>query len=361
MKAYHLFLFAFILSCNANNKKERINPTVRHITESVYASATIKPEFSYYSNPPVSGIIREIFVEEGQLVKKGQALFKISTTADVNSNLTYAELNLIEAKKNYQGDDNLLLNIELELEVVEAQLASDSLNYKRQEKLRAKDIGSKTDLEKAELQYQSTLSKYKILQKKYAQTRTNLETNYKKALSNAAAQRSLVKDFVITSKIDGKVYSITKEEGELITTQEQFAEVGSADNFIIEMDIDEVDIVKIEPGDTVTIILDAYPGKVFTAGISKISQKIDDATQTFRVEGRFVTKPPKLYNGLSGEANIIVGNRENALIIPSEYLLDGNKVLTKSGELPVIVGIKNLKYVEIISGIDSTTLLIKPD
>lgn len=361
MRAYHFFFFAFLISCNANSKKERINPAVKNITESVYASVTIKPEFSYYPNPPRAGIIREILVEEGQLVKKGQALFKISATADVKSNLTYAELNLKEAKNNYQGDDNMLLNIELELQSLKEQLASDSLNYQRQQKLRAQDIGSEMDYERVKLQYQSTQRKYRVLQKQYAQTRINLETSYKKALSNASAQRSIVEDFVITSNIDGKVYSITKEEGELISSQEHFGEVGSANSFIIEMDIDEVDIVKINLGDTVTILLDAYPGKVFTATTGKISQKKDEATQTFRVEGMFIERPPKLYNGLSGEANIIVDKRANVLIIPSEYLLDGDKVLTEEGEQPVKVGIKNLKYIEIISGIDSTTFLIKPD
>jgi len=67
-----------------------------------------------------------------------------------------------------------------------------------------------------------------------------------------------------------------------------------------------------------------------------------------------------LFNGLAGEANIIVSKRKNALTIPSGYLIDKNKVLTTDGEKEIEIGLKNLKFVEVLSGIDVNTIILKP-
>lgn len=362
MKVHYLFIIITLLySCSAGKGDGDVKPDVKNITESVYASVTIKPQPSYNVSATRHGVIKEVMVKEGDLIKKGQVLFTVTAPPDVTSGVTNAELSLQEARKNYYGDNNLLDNITLELQTANEQLILDSTNFERQKRLREQNIGSKLEYERAELAYQAAKSRYNVLQKQYAQTLNKLEIGYKKAKNQVFAQRSVLADFVVTSKIDGMVYRIYKEAGELISIQERFAEVGSADSFIIQMDIDEVDIVKINLEDTVAIVLDAYPDQVFRAAISSISPTKDEVTQTFEVESVFIKEPSKLYNGLSGEANIIVGRRANALTIPAEYLLKGNKVLTNDGERTVTIGVKNLKYVEVLSGIDSNTVLKKPD
>lgn len=360
-RAYLFLAFSLLgLSCGFQKNEEYIKPRLSDITESVYASVTIRPENSYFPQPSRSGIIEEVFVAEGDQVKKGQLLFRISMTADINNRLSNAELNLQEAKANFSGNNNLLLNIEAELESTQQQLLLDSTNWERQEGLWQKNIGKKVDLDRSRRTYQATLSQYNILQNRYAQTLTNLENNYQKALNLVRTEKEQLRDFNVRAKMDGKVYSINKEIGEQISPQEQFAEIGSADDFLIEMDIDEIDITKIEIGDTVTVALEAYPDEVFLAILSKIAPKKDEMTQTFRVESYFLQKPPKLYHGLSGEANIISDVRKQALIIPAEYLMTGNQILTAEGERSVKVGVRNMDYVEIRSGVDTATVVIKP-
>ena len=352
--------FLVALSCNPNREVEYLRPQVTEITESVYASVSIRPEVAYFPQPIRSGIIQEVFVEEGEVVKTGQLLIRIAATADVKNRLNSAEMNLEEAKEDFIGENNLLLNIELELKNLEEQLALDSINYFRQKELWKQNIGKKVDLERYELAYGATQNNYKILRKKKAQTLRNLKYQYQRASDLAQAEQTQFEDFSLRSAMDGVVYAIYKEEGERIGSQERFAEIGSAVDFVIEMDIDEVDITKIEMGDTVAITLDAYEDEVFMAKVSKVLPKKDETTQTFRVESTFLKAPPKLYNGLAGEANIVVDKRKNALIIPSEYLLKGNKVQTEEGAIDVRIGVKNMEFVEIASGLDTSALLIKP-
>lgn len=345
-------------SCG-NTKRDEIRPTTKDITESVYASVTVRPAVSYFPQPLKSGIIKNIYGQEGDLVTKGQVLFEISPTEIVKGQITNAKINLEEAKLNYLGDNNMLKNIALEISMTQEQLSLDSGNYERQKELKAKNIGTSVEFDQAKSKYFTSQQQLSVLKKKYSQTKTNLQSNYKKAVSQTKTEKSQLDDFIVRSEIDGKIYTINKEEGDFISSQEQFAELGSAKDFIIQMDIDEVDITKIELGDSVIIALEAYEGQNFIAVVDKIFPKKNEVTQTFRVEGRFTEQPPKLYNGLSGEANIIVSIRQNVLVIPSDYLLPNNKVLTDEGEKSVKTGMKNLKFTEIISGIDSSTVLLK--
>lgn len=358
-KAIYLLGLLSCFSCQNEQPSQLVKPQLSQVTESVYASVSIKPKVAYFPQTSRSGIIQEVAVKKGDQVTKGQVLFSV-LTANADNRLIDARLNLDQAKANYLGENNLLANVKLELEMAVQQLALDSINLNRQKHLWDQKIGAKIDLDRAEIKYETTLNQYRALQKKQAQTYLSLENNYRKALNMVDNERTSLNDFIVRSEITGTVYDVYKEPGELIGPQERFAEIGSTDSFLIDMNIDEIDITKINLGDTALITLEAYPDEVFKAQIARIYPKKEENTQTFFIEGFFLKAPPKLYNGLSGEANIIVAIRENVLTIPANYLKPGNTIVTPDGEKTVITGMKNMDFVEIISGIDTSTILIKP-
>ena len=362
MKKYFSIISLFIfISCNQNNNNESSNPEIKDITELVYASVNIKPQNFYLAQSYRSGIIKEVFVEEGDLVSKGQILFQLYTPSDIKNKVNNSEINLKDAKEKYLGEHNLLKNINLEINSLKKQLQSDSINLDRQKTLYEEKVGTKNDLEKLELIYKVNQNKYELLQQQKEQTLNDLEHLYEKALSQVQSDQELLEDFALRSERDGIIYGINKKEGEFIGAQDYFAEIGSTNQFTIELDIDEEDITKINLNDSVFITLNSYKNEVFVALVSKVLPKKNEKTQTFKVECNFVKQPSKLYYGLSGEANIIVDKRENVLVIPSEYLIDDNKVLTNEGEINVTTGVKNMNYVEITSGIDASTTLLKPE
>jgi multidrug efflux pump subunit AcrA (membrane-fusion protein) len=98
---------------------------------------------------------------------------------------------------------------------------------------------------------------------------------------------------------------------------------------------------------------------VFTAKVTKILPKKDERNQTFMVEALFETQPKVLYPGLSGEANIVIGKRENVLTIPLAYLQDDDKVKTDDGLVTIKTGMRNMEYIEVLSGITEKTRLYK--
>ena len=351
-------LVCCMLSCKSQDDK--ITPSRVDLVESVYTSVTVQPDSLYEAHSAVSGIIETIFVEEGDSVIKDQPLIQIINSAP-KLNTENARLALELARDNYSGGAAILSGIEDEIYAAELNLANDSINFFRQKNLWEQDIGSKIDYDTKKLKYELSSNALKLLKSRYDRTKSELETTLRQAQNNYQSSLINTRDFTVTSKINGMVYTLKKNPGEVITTMEPLAMLGSTTDFIIELLVDEVDIVKISAGQRVLITLDAYSGEVFEAQISRILPNKDQRNQTFTVEALFNSPPETLYPGLSGEANIITRTKEDVLAIPRSYLINDQQVRTADGLVTVELGIENLDLVEVLSGIDEETLIYKPE
>lgn len=346
----------FWTSCN--NHEEHIFPTETALTESVYASATLLPQEEYQLFSAVSGILEKVFIEEGQRVNRGDTLFQI-TNSNPELNARNARLALEKVEEDLYGSASPLKTLEQQIANAALKFENDSSLYYKQKTLWEQGIGSEvefTNRQNAFEQSRNALTQAKI---QLANTRASLRLNLEQARNNLSSALNNQRDFTVTSKQDGKVYQINKEAGELVLPQEPLGMMGAADQFIIEMQVDEVDIIRLSPGLKTLVTLDAYKGQVFEAKVVKIYPQKNVRTQTFRVDATFNSPPEKLYSGLSGEANIIIRQKENALSIPKTYLKQGSMVLTDSGAVKVKTGLESLDRVEILSGLDSETAIYK--
>lgn len=359
MRYFLLFAFVFtLISCSEQG--QRIFPQKSRLTESVYASATIQPDSLYNAYAVVAGILDKNLVAEGDKVLKGESLVHINNNAP-KLNTANARLALELAQENFSGKAAVLRSLEDEIHAAELTFYNDSINYYRQKRLWDQKIGSKVEYDNRLLAYELAKNKLNLLKANYGRSKKELETQLRQARNTYNASQINSGDFTVTSKINGTVYALFKEPGEIVTTLEPLASVGSSTVFVIELLVDEVDIVKLELGQKALITMDAYPQEVFVAKISKIYPRKDERSQTFMVEAVFEQAPKTLYPGLSGEGNIIISEKDGALTIPKEFLLNGNQVLTQDGTVDVMVGLQNLDRVEILQGIDESTQLIKPE
>ncbi|MBU2939772.1 efflux RND transporter periplasmic adaptor subunit [Lacinutrix sp. C3R15] len=357
-KHYLLILLTLVLSCNKTSDK--ILPTEQNVTESVYSSVTIQPDSLYQAYATVAGILEKNFTEEGDVIKKNQAISQIINNTPI-LNTQNAKLALDLAKENYNGSAAILAGIKDEIEAANLKYKNDSIHFFRQQNLWKQNIGSKADFDAKELNYQLSQNNLTLLKNKYNQTKNQLKTSVKQAQNNYQTSLISTKDFTVKSAINGKVYALYKASGELVNTMEPVAAIGSASTFIIEMLVDEVDIVKITKNQEVLITLDAYTGKVLQGKVSKIYPKKDERNQTFKVEAVFVNPPEVLYPGLSGEANIIISKKEKVLTIPKSYLINNNQVKTENGIVSITTGLENMEFIEVLSGITKDTYIYKPE
>ncbi len=351
-------VLTLVISCRSS--EDKILPKVTTITESVYSSVTVQPDSLYQAYAIVAGILDKNLVNEGDVVKKGQGILQIINTAP-KLTTDNARLGLELAKKNYSGNATVLNGIRDEINAAKLKLKNDSINYFRQKRLWKENIGSKAEYDNRKLAYELSSNTLELLNGKLERTKNELLMQVETAENNYQTALVSNKDFMVTSKINGKVYALFKKTGELVNTMEPLASIGSANVFIIELLVDEVDIVNVEIEQEVFITLDAYGSDIFKAKVSKIYPRKDERSQTFKVEAKFHNPPKVLYPGLSGEGNIIIAERKEALVIPKSFLIDDNKVRTQIGLTEVKTGLMSLDTVEIISGLDSGTYIINPD
>lgn len=357
-----LMCFFFIVGCQEKN--ETTQPVFQSLTESVYASAIIQPKDLYKVYPNVNGVMEAILIEENQMVQKGEKIAQIKNSLP-QINLEKAQLNTQLATQNHDQSTIILQSIQDEIQYAQLQVKSDSINYFRQKKLWAQNIGSQAEFDKRELAFEFSKNKLLALKNSYQRTQTEIDnqlvTQIQLAKSNFKSSKVSKQDFEIQTNMTGRVYEVFKKAGESITVQEPLATVGNANVFVIEMEIDEVDIARLQVGQKVLLNLDAYGQEIYEASISKIYPQKKLRTQTFLVEGIFKKQPTQLYSGLSGEANIIISEKEKIMTIPLNYLIENDKVKTEEGLLSVKTGMRNMEKIEIIAGIDTSTILSKPE
>ena len=354
----YIGLVMVLVSCSP--KPDKILPTERTLIESVYSSVTIQPDSLYQVYAIVSGILDANLVEEGDLVSKDEHLFQIiNNTPKLNTQNAKFALDL--ARDNYKGSATILSSIESEIGAAKLKYKNDSINFFRQKKLWNQNIGSKAQYDTQKLNYELASNQLRLLQNRLDRMKNELDTALKQAQNNYQSASIANKDFTVDSKITGKVYALYKEPGEIVTSMDPLAVIGSAKRFIIELLVDEVDIVRISLGQNIVINLDAYSDQVFKGKVSKIYPKKDERNQTFKVEAIFDNPPKVLYPGLSGEANIVIAQKKNILTIPKSYILPDNKVKTDKGLVTITIGLQNMEYIEVISGLTKDSYIYKPE
>ncbi len=351
-------LFVTLLLFSCGNKQEKTKPTVESITESVYASGIIKSKNQYQVFASANGLLMQSLVSEGSIVKKGDLLFIIqNNAAQLNKENARLAAEFADLKANQDKLNDLKINIEL----AQSKLENDSLLYFRQKKLWEENIGSKVEYEQREIAYKNSLTAYNSAKLRLNDLQKQLEFSSKQSKKNLEISASLLNDFLVRSNIDGKVYSVLKEPGEIVTPQLPLAIIGDAENFLLELQIDEYDIVKIKVGQKVLLTMDSYKDKLFEAVISRIIPIMNERTRSFLVEAEFVVAPETLYPNLTAEANIVIQTKENALTISRTYLLNDSSVVLENKEIKKVkTGLKDYNKVEIVEGINAETVILKP-
>jgi multidrug efflux pump subunit AcrA (membrane-fusion protein) len=346
----------FLLSCSENNEYYIVNK--EDISESVYASGIIESENQYQIYPTINGILKDVFVEEGDLININSPLLRIE-----NKNTSTNEKNarIIANYNDIDKNKTKINEFKLAVKLAKDKFKLDSLNFNRQKQLFQKSLISNSEFELNQFNYTNSKTNYESAILKLEELTKQLDLNDLQSKNNLGLSQDLSNELVLKSEIKGKVYSILKNKGELVSTQSPVMVIGSNDKFKIILQIDEFDIVKITKGLKVILNLDSYKNQVFSAIITKINPIMNERSKTFTVEARFVTQPKKLYPNLTLEGNIVIKERTNVMTIPRNYLIEDTYVLDKKNEkIKVKTGLKDYQNVEILDGLKENQKIYLP-
>jgi len=358
MRFISVIIFISISFSSCFHKVQKVKPTVESISESIYASGVVKSKNQYQAFATVSGVINSIFVSEGDTVKKGSPILAISSEIQ-RLNKENAALNA--SFTDFQANQGKLNEAKMLIDFSFSKMKNDSLIYFRQKSLWQQEIGSKAELEQKELAYQNSRTTYHSAILRYNDLKRQLSFTSSQAKKNLQISSSLKNEFILRSEIDGIVYSISKNLGEVVGPQTAICVIGDAQSFILEMQVDEFDIIKIRKDLRVYLTLDSYRDKVFEAMVTKIYPMMNERSKTFLVEAEFVQSPEILYPNISFEANIVLATKENAILIPRKYLVNDSMVIKSNGDkVAVKVGLRDYQKVEILSGLSPEDEILEP-
>ena len=293
-------------------------------------------------SPSIGGQIARLPVKEGDKVKKGQVLLEMWND-DLNAQIRLAKSEIRSSESRIKEA------------CVLAKVAKHEAE--RLLTLRKKGLSSAGAIERASGEAQARDAACQASKSIAEVSRARL------AVAQAAIDRTQLK-----APFDGVVAEITGELGEFVTPSPIGVATLAAVDIIdtsclyILAPIDEVDAPEIKKEMPARISLDAYKKTFFKGKVRRISPYVFDRekqARTVDIEVDFIRdSKDKMLPGYSADVEIIINSHSNVIRIPSEALLEGQKVFVfdKSNksiyEKEVTIGLSNWKYTEILSGLD---------
>jgi len=265
----------------------------------VYATGSVEPIHWARVGPAVRARVTEVMVEEGQRVSPAQPL---------------ARLDDREARHRVEEAE------------ARARFADDELARTRT--LVTRDIASRSSLDRAEAEARAV-----------------------RAAADAARRR--LDDYIVRAPSDGVVLRRDVEPGEVVDTPASLFWIGEPRPLRVTAEVDEEDIAQVREGQRVLLRADAFPNQVLPATVSQITPKGDATRKAYRVRLTLPDDTPLLI-GMTVEANIVLRQTEDAVLVPPAAVRDGRVFVVRRETVerrPVEVGVQGPRAVEILRGL----------
>ena len=253
----------------------------------------------------VGGEVRELLVEEGDEVSKGQILARLD------------------------GE-----RLRLELNESEARLRKLQRDYERNMDLKSMGLISDGDFEKIKYEMEALEAAFNL---------ASLELDYTQ----------------IRAPIAGVIAQRFVKLGNTINNGDALFKVTSLDPLVAYLHVPEREYRNINPGQPVGIEIDALAGETIAAAVSRVSPIVDPQTGTFKIPVEIVDLQRRIKPGMFGRIGVVYDVHNDALQIPrsaivedqeesSVFVVDGDRAVRRS----VTTGYGNRGMIEIISGLD---------
>ncbi len=358
MKTRRLFVIVVAALTACGGELPPIHPTIRDITESVYASGIVKGAGQYNASAESAGIVDTVFVAEGDSVTQGQPILAI--TNDVQR-LNTENAQLKAGYDDYRANGDKIREARLHLEVLRSKMVNDSMLFVRQAALWKQDIGTRIAFEERQLAWVSSKNAVSSAELQLADLERQLAYASRQSQKSLQIAGRMENGYLVKSEISGRVYALPLHAGETANAQTPVAVIGSDARFLLELQVDEHDIPLVRPGQEVVVTMDSYKGEVFTARVTRIVPLMNSRNKTFLVDATFTRPPARLFPNSTLEANIVIRTQKRALLVPRAYLLNDSTVIAEDGKhIAIKTGLTDYRYVQVVSGLGPNDELIRP-
>jgi len=286
---------------------EVVTATARDVADENSYSSTVEAYATNNIMPQTGARIRKINVEVGDYVVKGQVLAEMDR---------------------------------LQLEQLELQIQNDEIEYARLKGLYEEGGVSQSDFEAAELGYKVR------------------KTNYQNLLENT----------ILRSPINGFVTARNFDVGDMFAMSAPLFTVQQVIPVKLLVGISESEYTKVKKGDTVSITVDALPGRSFTGKVNRLYPTINAATHTFSAEVLVGNADRALRPGMYARVSVNFGT-SHRIVLPDRCIVKqegtGQRFVyvLKSDDtvsyVPVTLGKHTGFEYEVIDGIQEGELIVQ--
>lgn len=285
---------------------ELATPTRGPAVEAIYATGSVEPTISMPIAPRTAARITQLGADEGAEVRKGQLLVRLDD-ADLASTV----------------------------EELAARAAFARAQHERTRSLFEKGFVSQVELDR---------------------TRADLDAS-DAALRRARSQRDYMS---LVAPADGTIIRRDGEVGQFIPAGQAIFHLSCCAPLRVTAEVDEEDIPRVHVGQRVVLRADAVPGRVFEGDVKEVTPKGDPVARSYRVRIR-LAEPDALRVGMTVDANLIVSERANALLVPTSAVKDGAVWTVVDGRLArraVKAGVTGSGRTEIVSGLEAQAQVV---
>ncbi len=302
--------------------------TRRNIIETVSANGKIQPAKDVKISPYISGEVVQLYVKEGNFVKKGQKLAKIDPKIYISS-FQQAEAAVKTTEANQA-------NSKARLAQSQAQYTKSKLDFARSEELWKKQVISDADYDAARSTYLVAKAEVKAAEESFKASWFQVKSS-KAKLSEAEENLNRT---TIYAPNNGTVAKLSVQVGERVTGASQFSagteimRIANLNMLEVKVEVNENDIVQVAMNDTALIEVDAYLNRKFKGIVTEIATSANttgvsaDQVTNFDVKIKMLKSsyadlirpknliPSPFRPGMSATVEIQTKREDNVLAVP---------------------------------------------
>jgi HlyD family secretion protein len=341
------------------------------LAKSVVATGKVTPITKVEVKSKASGIVKKLYVEYGDTVKKGQLLAqldKVEIEAQVDQSraaLQAAEANLASSEADYE-------RAKVDAEGPDVPLLKRQ--YERSLEMAKDGVVSESALDDADRNYKMALNKQNVAKAQITVLKAKIAQSQAEMARDKANLKQLEEQLSYTdivSPIDGIVLSRDVEIGDAVSSilvlgssATLVMTLGDISEVYVKGKVDESDIGKVYLGQPARIKVESFKDKTFNGKVTKISPMgvEKDNVTTFEVRVSINNPGGELKAEMTANAEIILEEHKNVLQIPEGAIIyDKDKKASvevpdpraKDGKkkIAVNIGISNGAKTELLSGL----------
>jgi RND family efflux transporter MFP subunit len=246
--------------------------------------------------PKVNGRLAAVHVQLGDRVRQGQAIAKVEDR-EIQEQVRQAEASYEVARATIRQR--------------EADLTLAKTNLDRNRSLLERQLLPRQTFDDTDARHQAALAQLDLAKAQFAQAKSRLDE-----------LRINLANTVISSPVEGFIGKRFLDPGASVSPNQPVASVVDIRTVRMVANLVEKDFRRIVAGTPAQVEVDAFPGEKFTGKVSRVAPVFDPATRTAEMEIEVPNPGYRLKPGMYARVQLTVDTRPNALIVPSNAVVD---------------------------------------